>query len=151
MLSLRDVVEFHSAAVRRAFALMDAIQLLIVIVTVAGIFDLLLSRILERRRELTVWRLIGADERAVRRSVVIESATLGLTGSLLGAILGFLTAALWVNINFRYLLGYHLEFHFAVAAAVRFVVLVMVMTIVAGYAAAYRATSLSVLEGLRAE
>jgi putative ABC transport system permease protein len=151
ILSLREVVDFHAAAVTRAFALMDAIQLLIVVVTVAGIFDLLLSTILERRRELAVWRLIGADERAVRRSVVLESATLGLTGSLLGATLGVVTAWIWVAINFRYLLGYHLEFHFALGATLRFVVLVMAMTIVAGYGAARRATQQAVLESLRVE
>jgi len=151
ILSLREVVEFHAAAVTRAFALMDAIQLLIVVVTVAGIFDLLLSAILERRVELAVWRLIGADERAVRRSVVLESATLGLTGSLLGAVLGVVTAWIWVAINFRYLLGYHLEFHFALGATLRFIILVMAMTIVAGYGAARRATRQAVLEGLRVE
>ena len=151
MLSLPEVVDFHSRAVKRAFALMDAIQLLIVIVTVAGIFDLLVSAIFERRRELAVWRLIGAGERQVRRSVVLESATIGLSGAALGILLGFVTAGIWVVINFRYLVGYHLEFHFASAATAWFIALVMLMTIVAGYSAAYQATRESVLDGLRIE
>jgi putative ABC transport system permease protein len=130
---------------------MDAIQFLIVVVTVAGISDLLLSAILERRRELAACRLIGADERAGRRSVVLESATFGMTGSLLGAILGLVTAWIWVAINFRYLLGYQLEFHFAIAAMLRFVALAMAMTILAGYGAAHRAAQQSVLDGLRVE
>jgi putative ABC transport system permease protein len=151
MLSLPEMVDFHSRAVKRAFALMDAIQLLIVVVTVAGIFDLLVSAIFERRRELAVWRLIGAGERQVRRSVVLESATIGLSGAALGVLLGFVTAGIWVAINFRYLVGYHLEFHFASAATAWFIALVMLMTIVAGYSAAYQATRQSVLDGLRIE
>jgi ABC-type antimicrobial peptide transport system permease subunit len=82
---------------------------------------------------------------------VLESATLGLTGSVLGAVLGVVTAWIWVAINFRYLLGYHLEFHFALGATLRFIILVMAMTIVAGYGAARRATRQAVLEGLRVE
>ena len=146
-----EVVAFHKDQVSRAFMLMDAIQLLIVFVTVAGILDLLLSAILERRRELSLWRVIGADERVVRRSVVIESATIGMVGAALGVVLGFITAWIWVHINFRYLLGYYLDYYFAAGSAAWFVVLVMAMTIVAGYAAAVRATRLSVLEGLRVE
>jgi putative ABC transport system permease protein len=151
ILTPREVIQFHTAQVDRAFRLMDAIQLLIVFVTVAGILDLLLSAILERKRELSLWRVIGADEAAVRRSVVIESATIGTIGAALGVGLGFATAWIWVAVNFRYLLGYYLDYHFAADAAGWFVVLVLAMTIIAGYGAASRATRLSVLEGLRVE
>ena len=57
ILSLREVLEYHDRMINRAFAFTAAIQLLIVIVTVCGIFDLLLSSIAERRRELSLWRL----------------------------------------------------------------------------------------------
>ena len=87
--SLREAMNYNSRKIDDAFAFTDAIQLLIIIVTAAGIFDLLLSAITERRRELGLWRLIGADERVVRRSIVIESATLGAFGAVVGAAFGF--------------------------------------------------------------
>jgi putative ABC transport system permease protein len=147
----KEVVAFHAAQVDRAFVLMDAIQLLIVAVTVAGILDLLLSSILERKRELSLWRTIGADERAVRRSIVIESGTVGLNGAVLGVGLGAVTAWIWIGINFRYLLGYYLDYYFAWAPAAWFIVLVSGMTVTAGYVAASSATRQSILDGLRTD
>ncbi len=151
MLSMRDVLDYHHEKVSSAFAFTKAIQLLIAIVTAAGIFDLLLSAIIERRREFAVWRLIGADERAVRRSVAIESATVGVLGAVLGVVVGAVTAWIWLAFNFRYLLGYHLEHHLALVPTVWYVVLVMVMTVLAGYGAARRATRQSILDDIRTE
>jgi putative ABC transport system permease protein len=151
VLSMRDVLAYHHDKVSSAFAFTDAIQLLVVFVTVAGIFDLLLSTIVERRRELAVWRLIGADDRAVHRSVVIESATVGAFGAALGVAAGMVTAWIWIAVNFRYLLGYHLEHHLALSSTVWYVTLVMLTTMLAGYAAARQATRHSILTGIRSE
>ena len=149
ILSTHELVTYHDAYVKRAFGLTDAIQLLVVIVTIAGILDLLTSSIAERRRELALWRVMGADERAVRRSVILESATIGILGAILGTAVGFVTAWIWVGINFRYLLGYYLEYHFAAASAAWYVVLVIVMTVLAGSAAAAQATRQPILDGIR--
>ena len=151
VLSLRDVLAYHDDMINRAFAFTDAIQLLVIIVTVAGILDLLVSAIIERRRELALWRVIGADERAVRRSVVIESMTIGAFGAVLGVGTGLVTAWIWITLNFRHLLGYYLERHFALGATVWYVAVVMVMTLVAGYAAAYQATRQQIIDGIQVE
>ncbi len=150
-LSLREVLEYHDEYRRRAFAFTDAIQLLIVMVTVAGIFDLLFSAILERRRELGLWQLVGADERTVRRSIVIESATIGMMGATLGVAVGFITAWIWVRLNFRYLLGYQLQFRFPAGHALWCLLLVLATTILTGYVASLRATRARLLDSLRIE
>jgi putative ABC transport system permease protein len=151
ILPFGELLEYHTTMIDRAFAVMRSVELLIVIVTVAGIFDLLMARILERRRELALWRVIGADERAVRRSVVIESATIGALGAVLGLAVGAVTAWLWIRVHFRHLLGYYVEYHFAFGATLRYVALVVAMTMLAGYAAARRATRQSVLLGIQTE
>jgi putative ABC transport system permease protein len=148
---LRDAVRYITDKIHEAFGFTDAIQLLISIVTAAGIFDLLLSTIAERRRELALWRLIGADERAVRRSIVIESGTLGIFGVLVGAGIGYVSAAIWVLINYRYLLGFFLEYHFAYASAAISFAVVVTMALAAGYGAARAATRQPILEGIRLE
>ena len=145
------MVQYHVEKVDEAFAFTKAIQLLIMIVTVAGIFDLLIAAIWERRRELAVWRVIGADDATVRRSVVIESLTIGGLGAALGSVVGLVTASLWVRIHFRYLFGFYLEHHFDLAALTFYVVLVLVMTMLAGYLAGRYAIRQSVLDGIQVE
>ncbi|HEY2386131.1 MAG TPA: FtsX-like permease family protein [Candidatus Binatia bacterium] len=149
ILSLDQLVQFHDQMINRAFAFTDAIQLLVMIVAIAGIFDLLLSAILERRRELALWQVIGADRRTIRRSVVLEAGTIGAFGALLGVAVGLVTAWIWVDVNFRYLLGYYLDYDFALGATVWYVSLTVLMAMIAGYLAANQATRQSVLDGIR--
>ena len=130
---------------------MNSVQLLIVIVAIAGILDLLVSRIVERRRELGVWRLIGANHRLLRNSVVLEATTIGLIGIVLGLLTGLVTAWLWVRVHFRELLGYYVDFHFAGGAAAWYALLVLVMSLLAGYLAASGAIRLPLLEAIRDE
>jgi putative ABC transport system permease protein len=149
VLSLQEGVSYLASKIDQAFAFTRAIQLLIVVVTVAGIFDLLMAGVWERRRELAVWRLIGAGEGTVRRSVVIESAIIGALGGSLGVGVGWVTAVMWVRVNYRYILGYYLDFHFASGTALWCVALVVSMAALAGYLAARHATRQSILEGIQ--
>ncbi len=151
ILTLAELADYHDRMITRAFSFTRAVELLVVIVTIAGILDLLFSDILERRRELALWRLTGAEHRVVRRSIVLESSGLGTLGGVLGFVVGAVTAWIWVRVNFRYLLGYYLDFHFDVWAAIWYVGLALAATMLAGAVAAQRATSEPVLEGLRAE
>ena len=149
--SMEEGVDYLARKIDEAYAFTFAIELLIVIVTLAGIFDLLLADLWERRRELALWRVIGADEAAVRRSVVIESAAIGTLGALLGLFFGVVTTWIWLDVNYRYLLGYYLDFHFAFATTARFMVLVLAATVLAGWGAARHATRQPILTGIQAE
>jgi putative ABC transport system permease protein len=151
ILSMAELDAYLTDKIDRAYAFTVAIQLLVAVVTAAGIFDLLLAAIWERRRELAVWRVIGADERTVRRSVILESAAIGALGSILGLLVGGVTTLIWVHAHYRHLLGYYLELHFAYGPTLWYVALVMAMTMVAGYAAARHATRQSVLQGIQSE
>lgn len=151
VLSMREVVDDHARHVRRAFALMESIQLLMVIVAVAGVFDLLLSSAVERRREVALWQLIGADPTMVRRAVVVESATIGTAAALLGGSVGCLTAWLWIRYNFRYLVGYALEFHLDGTRAAWLMALTLLATLVAGGCAAGWALRQPLVSRLRAD
>src|SRR5262249_55476579 len=149
--TMDEGVAYLADKIDQAYAFTAAIQLLIVLVTLAGIVDLLLADLWERRRELALWRVIGADERVVRRSVVIESATLGALGALLGVGVGAATTWMWVRVNYRYLLGYYLDLHFAAGTSVWLVLLVLVATAAAGWAAARHATRQPILDGIQVE
>ncbi len=150
-LSLREVLAYHDDKIDTAFSFTAAIQLLVIIVTVAGIFDLLVSAILERRRELAVWQLIGAEHALIRNSIVIESAVIGVLGALLGAIVGLVTAWIWIHFNFRFLLGYYLEQHFAIGYTLKIALVALTTTVLGGYLAGRQAGRLPLLELLKSE
>lgn len=151
VLAPSEGMEYLAGQIDRAYQFTYAIQLLVIIVTVAGIFDLLVAAIWERRRELALWRVIGADDRTVHRSVVIESVTVGVVGAVLGLVLGAITTWIWVGINYRYLLGYYIEYAFDTATAARLIALIIGVTIVVGYGAARQATRQSVLAGIQVD
>ncbi len=151
IVGMPEVISYLDGKVKEAFAFTDAIQLLVIIVTVAGIFDLLLARIVERQRELALWRVIGADDATVRRTIVLESATIGSLGALLGVPVGLITSWMWVAVNYRYLLGYDLDFHVALSTVGLSTGIVLFMTLATGYFAARYATHEPILQGIRAD
>jgi putative ABC transport system permease protein len=151
VLSLSELLDYHTGMINRAFAVMHSIQLLILIVTIAGILDLLLARIAEREREIALWRVVGAGRQALRRAVLVESGVIGALGAVLGVAVGVVTAWLWVEVHFRHLLGYYVAFAFAYGATLWYVALVSLMTLLAGTLAARHAMSRSILTGIHAE
>ena len=59
------------------FAITYALEIIAIVVAMLGVAATLLTLVLERRRELSMLRLIGADRRQVQRVVVIEAALIG--------------------------------------------------------------------------
>lgn len=62
------------------------------LVTVIGITNALLMSVTERFREIGTMKCLGALGGFIRRVFFIESALIGLAGSLLGGLVGFLVA-----------------------------------------------------------
>ena len=146
-----QTLAYHQGMVDRAFVFTYAIQLLVVAVTLAGIFDLLTTQIIERRQEIGIFRAVGADEPRVARAIRLEAMVIGLAGAVLGSLLAVGTSLLWVRVNFRILIGYILEFHFPLLTAIWCVVLAGAVAMVAGQLAARRALRQPVLDSLRYE
>ena len=137
--------------VDRAFVFTYAIQLLVVAVTLAGIFDLLTTQIIERRREVGVFRALGADKSHIARAIRLEAVAIGVVGALLGAMLAVGTSLMWVRVNFRILIGYILEHHFAALTACWCVLLAAGVAMIAGQLAGRGALREPVLDTLRSE
>ncbi|MGH7790100.1 MAG: FtsX-like permease family protein, partial [Candidatus Binatia bacterium] len=142
---------YHQSMIDSAFAFTYAIQLLVIAVTLAGIADLLITQIIERRREIGVLQVLGAGKLIVSRALRLEAFLLGLAGAALGAIISVGTSYLWVGINFPLLIGYIVEHHFAARTAVQSMVLAGIVALLAGSLAARRALREPVLSTLRYE
>src|SRR5439155_2831208 len=98
VLTVPQTLAYHQGMVDRAFVFTYAIQLLVVAVTLAGIFDLLTTQILERRRELGILRALGSDDSRIARWIRLEALVSGVAGAVLGCLLGVGTSLLWVRV-----------------------------------------------------
>jgi putative ABC transport system permease protein len=151
VLTLSQLVVYHQNMIDRAFAFTYAIQLLVIAVTLAGIVDLLSTQIIERQREIGLFRVIGADLPVVARAIWLEALMIGLSGAVLGAVISIGTSLIWVRVNFRILIGYIVEHHFALLTAVWCVILAGTVATLAGRMVAARALRQPVLDALRYE
>jgi len=59
-------------------------------VATLGIVNTLVMAILERRREIGVFKALGADDRDVKRLFFAETGVMGLVGGVFGVFLGWL-------------------------------------------------------------
>ena len=92
--TLDEVRGTIGSALDRAFALLDGLALIALVVAALGIVNTLTMNVLERVREIGVLRAVGLTRRQVRRMVVLEAAILGLVGALVGVATGIAAGAL---------------------------------------------------------
>jgi putative ABC transport system permease protein len=63
------------------------------VVASLAVTNTMFTAVVERRREIGLWRVVGATRRQVIAALVAEAASLGVVGSLLGLVVGTLAAA----------------------------------------------------------
>ncbi|HJQ82644.1 MAG TPA: FtsX-like permease family protein, partial [Candidatus Binatia bacterium] len=151
VLTQRELYAYHQDAVRRAFRLTRALEILPLVVAGLGLAEALLAVSLDRRREFALLRAAGATRAQVARAVVGESAGVGLLGLAGGLGIGLVLALLWVRVNFTYQLGWEIEFHFAATSLPAAALAAILVSVPAGLLPARRIARLPVLEALRAE
>ena len=70
--------------------ILTAIGVVALAIAALGIANALLAAVRERRREIGVMKAIGARDRDVMRTFLVEAGCLGMVGGLLGTVLGIL-------------------------------------------------------------
>ena len=133
------------------FTITYALQLVAIVVAMMGVAGTLVTLVIERRHELAVLRLIGADRGQVRRLVVIEAALLGAVSQALGLGVGILLSLVLIYVVNLQSFGWTIQFHVPVAALATMSVLVLVATALAGLYPAHRASQLRVAEQVAEE
>ncbi len=151
VLTQRELYAYHQDAVRRAFRLTDALEILPLVVAALGLAEALLAVSLDRRREFALLRAAGATRAQVARAVVGESAGVGILGLAGGLGIGLVLSLLWVRVNFTYQLGWEIDFHFAAGSVPAAAAAALLVSVPAGLLPAWRVARLPVLEALRAE
>lgn len=133
VLRLEQLVSYHRRFLDRAFGAARVLELLVVVVTLTGIIEALLSRAYDRRREFALIRVAGCTTSQIVVIIVIEAAAMIFCGLALGAVGGAVSAWMWVNYHFTYLLGWLLHFHFPWMIAGRAMVLAGGVALLAAY------------------
>jgi putative ABC transport system permease protein len=122
------------------FSITYALEVIAVFVAMLGVAGTLLTLVIERTRDLSLLRSIGADRRQVRRMVVIEAGLIGAISQALALAVGFgLSLVLIYVINVQSF-GWTIQFHLPVFFLTQTTVAVIVATAVAGVYPAQRAS-----------
>jgi putative ABC transport system permease protein len=124
------------------FAITYALELIAIVVAMLGVAGTLLTLVLERRRELSLLRLTGADRRQVRRMVIIEAALIGAVSQAIGLVVGLALSMVLIYVVNVQSFGWTIQFHMPVAFLVQASIAVVVATAIAGIYPARRAAEL---------
>ncbi|MCI5141148.1 MAG: FtsX-like permease family protein [Candidatus Electrothrix sp. ATG1] len=79
--------------------LLGVISIISLLVGGVGIMNVMLTSVMDRRREIGILRAIGARQRDIRRQFLTEAVILSLIGGVLGAGLGILACYIVCSIN----------------------------------------------------
>ncbi|HWI18245.1 MAG TPA: ABC transporter permease, partial [Vicinamibacterales bacterium] len=124
------------------FAITYALELIAIVVAMLGVAGTLLTLVLERRRELSLLRLTGADRRQVRRMVIIEAALIGAVSQGIGLAVGFALSLVLIYVINLQSFGWTIQFHLPIAFLVQASIAVVIATAIAGIYPAKRAAQL---------
>jgi putative ABC transport system permease protein len=104
----KDVLDIFD----KTFAITYALEIIAIGVAVLGLFNTLISLILERKREIGILRFLGAFKEQVKRVVLIEAGILGLIGSVMGLIAGVIVSTILIFVINKQSFGWTIQMHF---------------------------------------
>ncbi len=156
VVSGRSVLVFPSSGLRRAaieifdrtFRITYALEVVAIFVAVMGIAGSLLAMVIDRRRELAIFRFLGADRGQVRRVILCEAGLLGLVANVVGLVLGTLLSLVLIFVINKQSFGWTIQFHWPAGLLSAAVAGVFVATILAGFYPAQKAMRLNPIEAI---
>ena len=126
------------------FAITYSLEVIAIVVAMLGVAATLLTLVIERRRELTTLRLVGAARRQVRRMVVIEAALIGAASQAIGLTVGLALSLVLIYVINVQSFGWTIQFRLPVAFLLQASAAVVIATAIAGIYPAHRAAELVV-------
>lgn len=133
------------------FAITYGLEAVAILVAMLGVTGTLVTLVLERRGELAVLRLVGADFRQVRRMVMIEAGMLAVVSQALGLASGFALSLILIYVINVQSFGWTIQFHAPVAFLVQAMLVLLATTTLAGVYPAHLAAGFRPAEEVAAE
>jgi putative ABC transport system permease protein len=134
-----NVEEHILNVVRKAFSYSRAVEIMTLVIGLLGVIGTMIAAVLDRQRELSMLRAVGATRGQVATAIVIEAAFLGLCAAVAGILVGILETRVFFRTLVATETGWHLTFVFPWVSALRTTVLVVATSALAGLVPAYRA------------
>jgi putative ABC transport system permease protein len=135
----------------KTFAITYSLEIIAILVAVLGLFNTLVSLILERKREIGILRFIGAFTHQIKRMVLIEAGILGLIGSAMGLIAGVIVSYILIFVINKQSFGWTIQIHFPYFFITLLVAFSWGVSILAGLYPARLAQQLNPKEAVRVE
>jgi len=159
VVSGRSILVLPSAALRRAaieifdrtFRITYALEIVAIFVAVVGIASSLLAMVIDRRRELAIFRFLGADRTQIRRIILCEAGLLGLVANGIGLVLGTLLSLVLIFVINKQSFGWTIQFHWPAGLLSAAVSGVFIATVLAGFYPAQKAIALNPIEAIHEE
>ena len=135
----------------KTFAITYSLEIIAILVAVLGLFNTLVSLILERKREIGILRFIGAFTGQVKRMVLIEAGILGLIGSAMGFLAGVAVSYILIFVINKQSFGWTIQVHFPYLFILVMITLFWGVSLLSGVYPARLAEKLNPKEAVRVE
>ncbi len=135
----------------KTFAITYSLEIIAILVAVLGLFNTLVSLILERKREIGILRFIGAFTSQIKRMVLIEAGILGLIGSAMGLMAGIVVSYILIFVINKQSFGWTIQIHFPYFFIILLVAFSWGISLVAGLYPARLAQRLNPKEAVQVE
>ena len=96
----------------KTFAITYALEIIAIGVAVLGLFNTLISLVLERKREVGILRFLGAFRDQIKRVVLIEAGILGVIGSVMGLLTGIVVSYILIFVINKQSFGWTIQMYF---------------------------------------
>jgi putative ABC transport system permease protein len=137
--------------IAQSFVITYALEVIAVAIGILGIANALYTSVLERQREISVLRALGAFRRQVGKIVVLESGLLGIVGVAVGTLCGSCLSFILIYVINRQSFGWTLRFDFPAWTIAANLTVIFTAALVAGVWPAYQASNVRLTEKLRME
>lgn len=135
----------------KTFAITYSLEIIAILVAILGLFNTLVSLILERKREIGILRFIGAFTRQIKRMVLIEAGILGMIGSVMGLVAGVVVSYILIFVINKQSFGWTIQVHFPYIFILLLVAFSWGVSVLSGLYPARLAQELNPKEAVRVE
>ncbi len=135
----------------RTFAITYALESVAIVVAILGMAGALLALVIDRKREISVLRFLGASGSQIRKLILTESGLLGLLSLAVGAVLGTVLSLVLIYVINKQSFGWTIQFDWPVRLLLAALALIYAASLLAGLYPARIAARLNPIEAVHEE
>jgi putative ABC transport system permease protein len=143
--------EFRKEVIKSAdqiFVLMRLLEIVTLLVAAMGLMTTVLASVMDRVREIGVFRAIGMLRRQIAAMVVLEAVMVGYLGAVVGIVIGTGTGYIMLVRVMTVQLGWLLPFHLPTPVLILILVTLPIAAAMAGFFPARKAARLQLRDAL---